>query len=804
MSLPLPPVPLKNHCSIINDNTLYTYQPDAFQSLGLEKGGSWLQLPMGVSVTGASCVQGSSNGQEVLYLVGGTANASTSKYPGLQYYSFANNSWASVTPLVPVTQDRLRHGAAYLNSSSMILVYAGSQNGDRTPSSETFLISTTPPYGVTAFTSDAPPVVSPILLPFNQSHAVVVGVGPHNKDAFTFGPQDEWQKLDVTLETGLNNSSSAQAAIVSGSDGSKVLEVFDLTESPNQITTALLQAANTTPTSAQQTGTSTSSLPTATHISTKLRRRDITIANWPAYNSTLAPQVTRNGFSLAQDSTGLVVISGGTDDSNPLCIFKQDENQWVNATQFFGEQTPAVRTGGTPSSTDSPAASLTATASPSSSSGAAASSGNVSRNRSLTILGATLGAVFGLAALLILALCLLRCLRRRRRNLHGHGRSDHATNSKNNMDFADQGAEFMSEAGGSFGHRHKDSGNSATSEAIMSGRATVGSSQSKRGFFHKPGDSDSSAKSLFSRTKSPLAPSPQPSAHRAGAHSIGREVVAFASPEARTEPRGDTGWSKYFTNNSTTNLANIPAGYARHDSNSRPTTYTSASRSDYTSGSRDPHESAEVPPLNIRSSQQALASFPARERSGSPPIGRTGVALTKEASPVPSTPSSLHTDEVSDLDDDDHEYQRAHGPQSEGMASWTPVATSDRGSTWEERPASSVYADSVIYPHPGEKVRIPNFPGVPTSARNSQVEQESGLRRGPSVIRDFAAQISAPPPPRAAQDPGSQWGENQHVKLFPRKPVAADTEATDKAGYYGQRRRKERGTEDMSWLNLGK
>ena len=756
---------------------------------------------MGVSVTGASCVQGSSNGQEVLYIVGGTANASTSGYPGLQYYSFANNSWANVTPLVSVTQDRLRHGAAYLSSSSMILVYAGSQNGDRTPTSETFLISTIHPYVVTAFSSDAPPVVSPILLPFNQSHAVMVGVGPQNKDVFTFGPHDEWQKLDVTLRTGLNSSSSAQAAIVGGSDGSKVLEVFDMSESPNQITTALLQQANSTPTSGQKTSTSTSPSPTATHISNKPRRRDITLANWPAYNSTLAPQATRNGFSLAQDSAGLVVISGGTEDSNPLCIFNQDENQWVNATQFFSEQTPAVRT---PSSTDSPVASLTATASPSSSSGAAASNGNVTRNRSLTILGATLGAVFGLAALLILALCLLRCLRRRRRNRNEHPRSDYGRDSKNNMDFADQGAEFMSEAGGSFGHRHNNSGTSATSEAIMSGRATVGSPQSKRGFFHKPGDSDGSAKSFFSRTRSPLAPSPQPTVHPAGAHSIGREVVAFASPEARTEPRADTGWSKYFTNNSTTNLANIPAGYARHDSNSRPTTYASASQSDYTSGSRDPHESAEVPPLNIRSSQQGLASFPARERSDSPPHGRTGVALTKEASPVPSTRSSLHTDGVSDLDEDDHEYQRTHGPQSEGMASWTPVATSDRGSTWEERPASSVYADSVIYPHPGEKVRIPNFPGVPNSARNSQVEPESGLGRGPSVIRDFAAPASVPPPSRAVQDPGSQRGEDQHIRTFPRKPLDADAEATDKAGYYGQRRRKERGTEDMSWLNLGK
>lgn len=803
MTLPLPPIPLKNHCSVINNNTLFTYQSDAFQSLGLEKGGSWLQLPMGVSVTGASCVQGSSNGQEVLYIVGGTVNASTSNYPGLQYYSFANNSWATVTPMVPVTQDRLRHGAAYLSSSSMILVYAGSQDGDRTPSSETFLISTVPPYGVTAFSSDAPPVVSPILLPFNQSHAVVVGVGHHNKDVFTFGPQDEWQKLDVTLKPGLNSSSSAQAAIVTGSDGSKVLEVFDLSESPNQITTALLQTAMSTPTAVQQTGTSTSSSATATQIFTKPRRRDITAANWPAYNSTLAPQVTRNGFSLAQDSAGLVVMSGGTEDSNPLCIFNQDQNQWINATQFFDEKTPAVRTGGSPSSTDSPAASLTATASPSSSSGAAASSGNVARNRSLTILGATLGAVFGLAALLILALCLVRGLRRRQRNRHEQRRSDYTTDSKNNMDFADQGAEFMSEAGGSFGHRHKDSGNSMTSEAIMSGGATVGSAQSKRGFFHKPGDSDGSAKSLFSRTRSPLAPSPQPIDHRAGAHSIGREVVAFASPEARTEPRADTGWSKYFSNNSTTNLANIPAGYTRH-SNSRPTTYTSTSQSDYTIGSRDPHESAEVPPLNIRSSQQGLASYPTRERSGSPSPGRTGVALTKEASPVPSTPSSLHADEVSDLDEDDHEYQRTHGPQSEGMASWTPVATSDRGSTWEERPASSVYADSVIYPHPGEKVRIPNFPGVPNSARNSQAEQDSGLRRGPSVIKDFAATACAPPPPRAAQDPGSQRGENQHIKLFPRKPVASDAEATDRAGHYGQRRRKERGVEDMSWLNLGK
>ncbi|MCJ1299617.1 hypothetical protein MMC08_002409 [Hypocenomyce scalaris] len=802
MSLPTPPVALSNQCSIISNNTLYTYQPDAFQSLDLEEGGSWLQLPMGVSVTGASCVQGSSNGQEVLYIVGGTANASTPQYPGLQYYSFANNSWATVTPVVPVTQDRLRHGAAYLNSSSMILVYAGSQNGDWTPSSETFLISTYPPYGVQALSSDAPPVVSPLLLPFNQSHAVMLGGGSQNREVFTFGAQDGWQNLNVTLESGLKNSSLVQAAIVNGSDGSKVLELFDMSVSPNQITTALLQGATNSSTSGQQIGTLiSSSSPTATHISTKPRRRDITLANWPAYNSTLAPHVSRDGFSLAQDSAGLVVISGGTDDSDPLCIFDQESNQWVNATQFLGDQSPTVLTGGKPSSTDSPVASLTAAASASSSTAAAASDANIKKNRSLTILGATLGAIFGFAALLILALCLLRCLRRRPQRNHNRSRSDYPAESKNNMDFADRGAEFMSEAGGTFGHKHKISGTSATSMAIMSGRATVGSPQSKRGFFHKPGDSGGSAKSFFSRGKSPLAPPPQPNAQ---AHSIGREVVAFASPEVRAEPRADNGWSRYFTNNSTTNLANMPPGYTRQDSNSRPTTYTSATRSDYTSGSRDPHESAEVPPLNIRSSQQALSSFPTYERPGSPTLGHTGLALTKEASPPPSSPSTLHTDDVSDLDEDDDEYNRTHGPQSEGMASWTPVATSDRGSTWEERPASSVYADSVIYPHPGEKVRIPNFPGVPHSARNSQVEQDSGVRRGLSVARDFAGSASLVPPPKTLTERGNRRVDDQHIRTFPKRPTEADAEATDKAGYYGQRRRKESETEDMSWLNLGK
>lgn len=823
MASPTPPVSLKDHCSVVYQNTLYTFQPDAFQSLHLQSGAQWSQLSMGVSTRGSVCVQGSSNGDDAIYIVGGITNSSAQSYSGLQRYSFKAQKWEELKPNDSSAQNRLGHGSVFLNSSSSILIYGGSQDGGL-KSSQTFTISTLPPYTVRAFRGDAaPPVIKPLMLPFNSSHALMLGGDLGNEGLYTFSPEEEWHQFNVRLKHGLNTN-DVQAVIADSSDGSKMLELFDMNASPNTISTLLLQRpTGTTPRNSIPFSPSTTQTPQPS----RKRKRQNPPTDRPPYNSTLASQTQRSNFSLAQDPNGLVVVSGGAPGGEDvLCLFNQTGNQWIDPSRFF--ELHSITTNDPTPTSSSPIASLTQTAL---SSSTAAPNSN-SRRQPLTILGATLGAVFGLVAILIIVLLLLRCLRLRRTRKHKRRSSEYALGNKREMDFADRGAEFMREAGGSSAtksnHQPTDSGNTINSLAIMSGGARAGSQRSKRSFFHKTGDSSGSAKSFFSRTRSPLAPSPphisgpiQPINSRDNYNQIG------TSPEPRTEPRTDTGWSRYWANNSTTNLGQSGPGHPHHDSASRPTTYASNSQSDYGSSritSSNAHESAEVQPLSLRTN----LSHPSNTRVVSPTSGLPlpGLALSSGASDdaLPS-PSTL----VSDINEEEDEYHNHEDERhaSEGMASWTPVAPSDRGSTWTDRPSSS-YADSTIYPHPGERVRIPNFPGVPSTtqnstARNSQVEppSSSSMAIAPAPpttadgrgMRSLAVREFRTPPATAAANPvhdrelpevGSRrmvpphaFGYAPDGRAYPRRP-------DEVLGSSSRGARGERDAEDMSWLNLGR
>ncbi|KAL8784645.1 MAG: hypothetical protein Q9195_008948 [Heterodermia aff. obscurata] len=814
MPLPLPPVALKDHCSIIYKNTLYTYQKDAFQSLPLEDGAQWSKLSLGVSTNGSTCVQGTANGQDVLYVVGGSTGSSAKDYTGLQRYTFKDKSWETCQPQTNVTQNRLLHGSTFLEESSSILLYGGSQDGEITPSSQTFIISSKPPYTVQSFNSQAPPVIKPLMLPWNTSHALMFGGDPQNKALFTFGPEVGWHQLNVSLSAGLPDSSKVQAAIIDAQDGGRALEIFDMSISPNKLTTQLLQNATgptstphsssslITPSPTVTTSASSSSgpvLPKVTIVSPKRSKRATSLQGRPAYDSALAPQDVRDGFSLAQGSNGLVVASGGNDQA-VLAIFNQTGNQWVDADQFFSLSKPKNLNSVPTTSSTSPAASITAQPSTSSSPAAAPPTHDGTKNKSLTILGATLGAVFGVAALLVLILLLLRCLRRKREDKRRG--NEFSLDNKHDMDFADQGADYMQEAGGSFAkgsskHHHNISGNSATSVTIMGGKRNS-SQQSKRALFHKKGNSETSNKSHFGRSKSPLAPSPPMISEPILDSYPGQSAnPPRTTPSPRTEPRTDTGWSTYFNNSSTNIDAMAVPAPQRHGSNSRPATYTSTS--DYESSrvtSSNPHESAEVEPLNVRASQ-----LPPNTRVVSPTSGlplQTGLALSSgaHAPAEPPTPTTL----VSDIDEEDYRMHASREP--DGTSSWTPIAASDRGSTWTDRPESSAYADSMIYPHPGERVRIPNFPGVPSRRPSNRqntrppVRQDSqsssrGMRS--AAAKDFA---SGPAPSQAPDPPNTRrvmpgYGAHE-VRTFPRR-----------SDDLGPRGRGGRDTEGMSWLKLG-
>ncbi|KAL9098115.1 MAG: hypothetical protein Q9163_006163 [Psora crenata] len=779
MPIPQPKVPLKDHCSIIHNNKLYVYQPDAFQALDLRKGGQWTQLPMGVSTTGSVCVQGSVDDQPAFIVVGGSTQEQG--YKGLQHYSFSSNSWKSDTPADGVAIHRQGHGAAFLQGACQILVYGGSQDNGPAPSSQTFVLSTDPPYSTQAFSSTAPPASGPLVLPYNSTHALMLGGDPTNTELYTFSPDGGWRPLGVSLQNGVKGPNSVQATILHGSDGSKILEIFDLSVTPNQITTVLLQ---------NSTGTSDHVRPRSyipsPHHPAKRRKRETTLADRPAYNSTLAPQEPRTGFSLAADpTTGLVVATGGNDQV-PLAIFNETGNQWIDPIQFFdGETSPASSTSAAPS-TPSPTAVPPA--------GIQANHHQPSGDRTLTILGATLGGVFGAAVLLVTLLFLLRLRRKKREQKKEKKGNDFPLEQKHEMDFADIGADFMKEAGGSVSgtaHRRDKSGNTAK----YHDRSGAGTSQSKRSLLvHAKGDSGGSGFSVWSRgTKSPENKSPPQISAPVMGTPFSRSGAA--SPEPMP---ADTGWSRYFANNTAQEM--LPRAMPPTE-DARPATYmsTALSQSDYGSSlipSAYPHQSAEVEPLDFRPAQYMIppnpSGFAAAGFQSQPGLG---VALTHgvapellDQSPTPSV--------VSDIDEED-EYRHSNGQDS-----WSPVESGgERDSRWTDEQPLSTYGNRLGYPPSSERMHIPNFP-MP-SAGNSvtvspvpshpQSERIRGLRN--VVSRDLMRSNS--PRQQATDDvrTGTQIvtpSTTPVARTFPRPKEQL-----------GLRGRGTHETEDMSWLNLG-
>lgn len=412
MASPEPPVAFKNHCSVIHDDTLYVYSPDAFQSLPLKKNATWNQEENGISVTGAVCVKGGIDGDSAntaLYIVGGATNGSTSNYSGLQRYSFQDRKWQTITPMSAITANRVNHGATYLNASSAILIYSGSQNGNAGLSTETFLMLMYPPYRVQAYASTAPAVTKPFVLPWTEDKAVMIGGSATNQKVFTFHPDPGWVDLGVTLPNALPDPSIAQCNIQTLGDGSKILQTYYVNQSPNLVTRNVLLNPGMVPAPYGQTiGDSQGS------GSTRMRRRQLFQQNYPIYNSTNAPSEQRSNFALAT-SDGVVAIVGG-DTNSSVAVFNSSGNSWVDNKALFGSTQNILTASVTSTSSSLPTSTSTPTLAATSSavSSPAAAAGDNGQSNGLAILGGVLGGICGLAAILIISLLWLRSVKRRR------------------------------------------------------------------------------------------------------------------------------------------------------------------------------------------------------------------------------------------------------------------------------------------------------------------------------------------------------------------------------------------------------
>ncbi|CCC10196.1 hypothetical protein SMACR_02774 [Sordaria macrospora] len=619
MTLPEPEVPLTNACAVVFENTLYTYSADAFQSLSLMPGAKWKKLDQGEKVTGGVCV-GATTGTAAtssLFVVGGKGQ--TEGYQGIQKYSYSTKKWESIQLPAPVTQNRLLHGAVYLNATDSIIVYAGNQDGSTGPSTQTYAIGASAPHYVRSFEANVPPAINPILLPWSDSEAVMVGGSTSNTQVMLFKPETGWRDSGATLAAPIAKDTSAiKAALVRGDDGSQHLFTFDMTQSPNVVQRILLTTGPEQP--IQNAGPAKKrDVTTQEDEQSPSGKRDVlNVLTWPQYNATLAPTSTRSNYAIAQDGNGMVVFVGGNSEE-PLGMFNAKGNSWYNATDMLVEKkvkvlditsstisesstatsTTALQTTSTSLATsEAPTTLVTATGtlttassvSPVSVATAAVSSSaegpkDFSSNTHI-ILAAVLSSIFGLAIVLFaIYFCIKRKGKQQARNQAGRARSGSegsggsAYNEKSDYGFPpDTKGPFRGQ-----GHQAQDSYGSLSSLAMIGGRgnqqkpgrSSPGHKLSISTAFGKRNSDDSTFKAFKSTISKPIPVSQTISAEPPqnpflAPHERENKEVSFAPTPAQPMPRNpaaaatvdpetrrSSGWNRYWSGGSALNVIGL-------------------------------------------------------------------------------------------------------------------------------------------------------------------------------------------------------------------------------------------------------
>ncbi|KAM0427484.1 hypothetical protein ACHAPT_007444 [Fusarium lateritium] len=725
MSLPKPPSPLKEACSVIHDNTLYVYTPDAFMSLPLEADAKWKKLTPGEKVSGGVCV-GTDAG---LFVVGGASDSDS--YTGLQKFTYADSKWTTVSLSNPATKNLQHHGAAYLKNTDQIFVYAGTQDGSEAATSTAWVIGASEPYVLAKDPST--PATNPILLPWSDTDICFVGGSDANTGVLWYNSQANWRSSGTSLSEPI--TSSMRAVLVPGDDGSISLYVFDLTASPNKVRRHLVWNANNQP----------------VNPSEALTKRDVTENDWPAYNATLAPKEARtNDYTVAQDSSGKVVFVGGS-DKLPIAMFDGKENSWLDSVKVLGSEpqkllaetttskssstktststSTSTKSSSTKSSstvsststesvtsdsstfvtstataTDSSTASWTLSESSTATStdivpvGGASKSGD-SGLGSNAILGITLGTILGFLAALIVILLLLRRRKKTRqaspeaaRVQHNYPPDEKDPTAFGNGQLSPNSANFR-------GHNPQLSQESYSSMAILMGRA----GKNKTSITRKPssGTNRSSIGSMHKQLKAKISkPILQEMQHPVLQGQDTRGVAfdpTVAEPRPRNGPletqdgmRRSSGWNRYWSGGSALQILGFGA--------SKRNTVGSDSESHYSdsTANRNPRvtqDSATVPPLNFDFRPEMN-----RVNSGSPVVA--------EYSKIP------FRDGVAG------KIERPTSKASSGYSSGIPESIND---TWDPeykaKPWGTDRAPSSVY-NPSFYFGTPLSPSVPPPPRN--------------------------------------------------------------------------------------
>lgn len=691
MSLPKPEFPLQNSCSTIYRNKLYTYSASAFQVLPLTQDAEWKTLQNGVAVDGAVCVHAvpADGSPEALYIVGGVAGAADVTYQGLQKYIYSEDRWETIQLKDPVTHNRLNHNADYLPQHSAILLFSGNQDGSTGPSSQTFTLDTKNGYELASHPSEAPPVISPLMVAWTADQAAMLGGTDGNTRVMAFGLDRSWFDTGCTLPAPLTkDSKSIKATMMFGDDGSKQLYLFDMTESPNKVTRVTCVDGAGTPVNNAEGAPA---------------KRQLTSDNWPEYNSTFAPTSTRQSYSIAQGSDGLVVISGGN-DAEPLTIFNMKENSWVNATARLGPQIVLEDESSTSTSSTSSASSTSAsTTLPVSSSTSPTVTPTMSVSPTATaapeesedgfnfaVLGIVLGSIIGFCLLIV---AVILCIKRSRKK--GGSPEDGRRKGEKEMDFADRGLSNGPSKRYPKRHEASHSQASVSSTAILMGKVSSSPPQPPLGRGHGSKGSDSSSafnKSYKSAISKPipqtgLAPStsfsrPQqrpPVVGGGGPIMLPRQPSNAGNQKQDDETRRSSGWNRYWSGGSALNMMGF--GNKRTTYGSQQSDRESVYSND---GGMPPKLNTSVPGISFGHSGRL-----SQVASGSPTIYQAkGYPLEQGMSGQIARTASVSS--VSSYGDHRDEFSSGVPTSEESQKAWTPFG----GSDWNNRAASSVYTDN--------------------------------------------------------------------------------------------------------------
>ncbi|EED24067.1 conserved hypothetical protein [Talaromyces stipitatus ATCC 10500] len=699
MPCPEPPSALDGRCSVVYNNTIYVYTPTALLSLPIKQGAKWNSTDSGEPVTDAVCVVGSIDGSpdnQGLYVVGGTSNNST--YSGLQRYLFSERKWETVSLGFPYIQNRVNHSAIYLPGTASILVYAGSQTSNQDASTTTFEIPVKSPVLLNR-PGNIAAGIKPTLLPWDDATAVYVGGTPTNTEVFLYHGDSGWGTSQISLAQGI--PSDAGVAIQSNPDGSKFLEIFDMTVSPNNVTyVALLQTGGSPAYPGQPVNFTTSS-------STKKRKRDW--GNVPSYNGTLASSITRSSFSLAQSDDGLVIISGGS-NTDPLTVFNQTQNSWLNTTKLFfsdevsaGLQQPLTPSSTTTAPTTSATATTTTAASASSTTTTAAAASGGSRIGTGVIIGATLGCLLGVAAILVILLIVLRHLHRRNGGSIGKSSRRYGSQDKDRLSFQDRGIEPLTMA--------------AVPMARSNVPSAVDSLNMISGKFTNDPPSASLADKNQATTRSLVPPARSPlitiASSRIDQHMNDSLTPTNEPGHSRGDRSTDEGWGKYFQDGAAEGLTTDSPRTTMNSDISQVT------KSDYR-GSMWPHEVPErtTIALSALDGPRPLGQVPSGSPSAEhlPSYGGQHIHQAQAAHISTADSSSF----ISDLEDEHDRH--------DGFSSGIPQSVHD-GTSWVHqpynlRPSSSVH-ESIVDARSHERrssgILHHNLDGYPPTNVNSDM-----------------------------------------------------------------------------------